>query len=71
MKQSLPGDSVISVDIVLGVVSSKNYFLILKRVSLGDIGMKIKYYNLRPFYLKWNVYTAVAFISTCLFNTWI
>lgn len=49
VKHPLPGDSVISVDVVLSVVSSKNYFFILKRVSLGDVEMKFKYFNLRPF----------------------
>lgn len=37
VKHSLPADSVINVDVVLSVVSSKNYFFILKRVSLDDI----------------------------------
>lgn len=45
MKHYLPGDSVISVDVVLSVVSSKNYFFILKKVSLGDIETKLKYCN--------------------------
>lgn len=45
MKYYLLSDSVISVNVVLSVVSSKNYFFILKRVSLGDIETKLKYCN--------------------------
>lgn len=42
VKRSLPGDSVISVDVVLRVVSSKNYFFILIGVSLCDIETKFQ-----------------------------